>query len=121
ELSVLGRCAPGVQAVQADDGDLVSSDNPHYSTAPFVDASNPAYTGNLTALPLQAVLVKVNDPATLERVRTFLAVHAPPQISTGSGVGGTPPRTYGWEVAIRSRRDTLVQGYILFVVTVFQL
>jgi hypothetical protein len=60
-----------------------------------VDASNPAYTGRLAALPLQAVLVKANDPATLERVRTFLAGHAPPQISTGPGVAATPPRTFG--------------------------
>ena len=116
DLAVLGRCAPGVRAVQADDSALVYSDNPHDSTAPFVSPANPGYTGRLVALPLQAVLVKVNDPATLERVRTYLAVHAPPQVSTGPGVDATPPRTYGEAVAIRSSRATVVQRLVYFAV-----
>jgi hypothetical protein len=115
-LAVLGQCAPGIVAVQADDSSLVSSDNPLFSTAPFVDASNPAYTGRLAALPLQAVLVKVNDPATLERVRTFLAGHAPPQTSTGSGVAATPPRTFGEAVAIRSARAVVFERLVYFAV-----
>jgi hypothetical protein len=121
ELAVLGRCAPGLSAVQADDSALVSSDNPHYSTAAFVDASNPGYTGRLAALPLQAVLVKANNPATLERVRTFLAGHAPPQVSTGPGEAATPPRTYGEAVAIRSGRATVFQRLIYFAVALTML
>ena len=62
------------------------SDNPRNSTAAFVSPANPAYTGSLAALSLQAILVRVNDPATLERVRTFLATHAPPDTSAGLGV-----------------------------------
>jgi hypothetical protein len=116
DLAVLGRCAPGIQAVQADDSALAYSDNPHDSTAPFVDASNPGYTGRLAALPLQAVLVTVNDPATLERVRTFLAGHAPPQVSTGSGVAATPPRTFGEAVVIRSSRAMVFQRLVYFAV-----
>jgi len=116
DLAVLGRCAPGLQASQANDDNLVYSDNPHYSTEPFVDASNPAYTGRLAALPLQAVLVTVNGPATLERVRTYLAVHAPPQVSTAPGVDATPPRTYGEAVAIRSSRATVFERLVYFAV-----
>jgi hypothetical protein len=115
DLTVLGRCAPGVQAVQADDSSLIYSDNPLYSTQAFVDASNPAYTGRLAALPLQAALVTVNDPATLERVRTFLAGHAPPQVS-GPGVAATPPRTFGEAVAIRSSRAIVFQRLVYFAV-----
>ena len=85
QLAVLGQCAAGAQAVQVFDDSLVYSDNPHDSTEAFVSPANPAYTGSLAALPLQAVLVRVNDAATLERVRTFLAIHAPPDISTGRG------------------------------------
>ena len=59
-LAVLGQCAPGLQAVQVMDYSLLFSDNPHNSTAAFVDASNPAYTGSLAALPLQ-------DPARAVR------------------------------------------------------
>jgi hypothetical protein len=121
DLAVLGRCAPGLRAVQADDSALVSSDNPHYSTAPFVDSGNSAYTGRLSALPLQAVLVKVADPATLERVRTFLAGHAPPQVPTGPGVAATPPRTYGEAVAIRSGRATVFQRLVYFAVALTML
>jgi hypothetical protein len=116
DLAVLGRCAPGIRAVQADDSALAYSDNPHDSTAPFVDASNPGYTGRLAALPLQAVLVTASDPATLERVRTFLAGHAPPQVSTGSGVAATPPRTFGEAVAIRSGRAMVFQRLVYFAV-----
>jgi hypothetical protein len=116
DLAVLGQCAPGLQAVQVQDQDLLYSDNPHNSTAAFVDASNPAYTGNLAALPLQAVLVRVNNAATLERVRTYLAVHAPPQVSAGPGAAATPPRTYGEAVAIRSGRAHVLQRLVSLAV-----
>ncbi|MGC1569814.1 MAG: hypothetical protein WA794_27665, partial [Trebonia sp.] len=66
-------------------------DNPRYSDKPIVGATSPAYTGNLTTLPVQTVLVTVNSPATLERVRTYLAVHA-------------PPRTFGETLQIRTAR-----------------
>ena len=115
DLAAFGQCAPGLRAVQANDQSQISSDNPLFSTQAFVDASNPAYTGNLAALPLQAVLVRVNDPATLERVRTFLAVHAPPQVS-GPGVAATPPRTFGEAVAIRSGRAIVFQRLVYFAV-----
>jgi len=116
ELAVLGRCAAGARAVQVNNADLVYSDNPRNSTQAFVSTANPAYTGNLATLPLQAVLVRVNDPATLERVRTYLATHAPPQVSTGPGVAATPPRTYGEAVAIRAGRAGVLQRLIYLAV-----
>ena len=106
---MLGQCTPGLSAVQVDDESLIYSDNPHDSTQPFVSHANPAYTGSLAALPLQAVLVRVNNATTLERARTYLAMHAPPQVSAGPGVAATPPRTYGEAVAIRSGRAELAQ------------
>ena len=107
ELAVLGQCAPGVAAVQTSDGSMFG-DNPLYNTQPFVSASDPAYHGPLAGLPLQAVLVRVNSPATLERVRTYLAVNAPPQVSAGQGQSPTPPRTFGETLQIRTQRaDTL--------------
>ena len=97
-LAVLGQCAAGVQAVQVNDADLVYSDNPRNSTAAFASPADPAYTGSLAALPLQAVLVKVTDQATLERVRTFLARHAPPATSAGQGIAATPAIAYGMSI-----------------------
>ena len=104
----LGRCAPGVRAVQVMDNSLFD-DNPIYDTKPIVSASSPAYAGKLTTLPLQTVLVKVNGPATLERVRTYLAVHAPPQVGGNSGNSPTPPRTFGETLQIRTARAALFE------------
>jgi hypothetical protein len=102
-IGALGHCAPGVQAVQVMDNSLFD-DNPIYDTKPIVDSASQAYTGNLTTLPLQTVLVRVNGPATLERVRTYLAVHAPPQVGGGYGSSPTPPRTFGETLQIRTAR-----------------
>jgi hypothetical protein len=99
----LGQCAPGLRAVQVGDNSLFD-DNPRYDTKPIVDATSPAYTGKLTTLPLQTVLVKVNSPTTLERVRTYLAVNAPPQVGGGYGNSPTPPRTFGETLQIRTAR-----------------
>jgi hypothetical protein len=101
----LGQCAAGVRAVQVQD-DSLFDDNPIYQTKPIVGASSPAYTGNLTALPLQTVLVKVSSPTTLERVRTYLAVNVPPQVGGGYGNSPTPPRTFGETLQIRTARAT---------------
>ncbi len=52
QLAVLGRCAAGIQAVQANDAALVYSDNPHDSTEAVAGPANPAFTPSLAALPL---------------------------------------------------------------------
>jgi hypothetical protein len=118
DLAVFGECAPGMTAVQVSDNSQVYSDNPLNSTKAFVHSASPAYTGSLAALPLQAVLVRVNNAATLERARTYLAVHAPPQVGApGQGVSATPPRTYGEAVAIRSGRAELAQKLFDLAVT----
>ncbi|HEV2258380.1 MAG TPA: FtsX-like permease family protein [Streptosporangiaceae bacterium] len=106
ELAVLGRCAPGLTSVQVNDQNL-TSDNPHFSTQAFVSRANPAYTGSLAALGLDTVLVRVNNAATLERARTYLAVHAPPQSTSGQGQAATPPRTFAETIAIRTQRAAL--------------
>jgi ABC-type antimicrobial peptide transport system permease subunit len=103
EIAVLGQCAPGVKAVQTTD-DSLFDDNPMFNTKPIVSASDPAYTGNLTALPLQTVLVRVNSPTTLERVRTYLAANAPPQVGGDKENSPTPPRTFGETLQIRLDR-----------------
>jgi hypothetical protein len=105
-IAALGECAPGVNAVEVTD-DSLSDDNPVYETAPLVSAASAAYQGDLTRLPLQTVLVRVDSPAALERVRTYLTLHTPPQTNLGDGSAPTPPRTFGETLAIRSARATL--------------
>jgi hypothetical protein len=108
-LAVFGQCAPGLAAVRVNDSNQIYSDNPHNSTKPFVSHASPAYTGSLSKLPLQAVLVRVNNAGTLERARTYLATHAPPQVPSAPGAAPSPPRTFSEAVAIRSKRVAVAQ------------
>jgi hypothetical protein len=110
-LAVLGQCAPGLRAVQASDDGLFG-DNPLYNTKPFVGSANPAYQGSLSRLPLQTVLVRVNSPATLERVRTYLTINTPPRESGGQGLAPTPPRTFGETLQIRLDRAATVEKIV---------
>jgi hypothetical protein len=103
-IGALGQCAPGARAVQIMDASIFD-DNPAYSDKPIVDATSAPYTGDLTTLMLQGVLVKVNSPATLERVRTYLAVSAPPQAGGDSANSPVPPRTFGETLRIRLARS----------------
>jgi hypothetical protein len=103
ELRVLGRCAPGSQAVKANTANMIFSDNPYYSTRPIVTGSSPAASGNVSKLYLQAVLIKVNGASTLERVRTFLVTH------TAQSASGTAPRTFGEAVQARQAVASTVQ------------
>ena len=116
-LAVLGQCAPGIAAVQAADDNLLS-DNPLFNTKAFVSSSDPAYRGDIATLPLQTVLVRVDSPATLERVRTFLAVNAPPQVSGGPGSAPTPPRTFGETLGIRLSRAATLEKLVYAAVAI---
>jgi len=100
-LAVLGQCAPGAQAVKVTASSLLFSDNPTFSTQPIANASNPAVPDNFSHLYLEAVLVRVSNSSTLERVRTFLDTHTPQN-------GSNPPKTFGEAVQIRlAYADTL--------------
>src|SRR5262249_27434114 len=50
QLAVLGACAPGDRAVAANDGNLIFSDNPVFSTQAFVNHRSPAFPGSLANL-----------------------------------------------------------------------
>jgi len=102
-LAVLGQCAPGLQAVEVTDNSLYG-DNPIYDTAPIASAASPAYPGDLAKLSLITILVRVDSPATLERVRTYLAVNTAPAESGSQGSAPTPPRTFGETLQIRLDR-----------------
>jgi hypothetical protein len=110
-FAVLGQCAPGLAAVYTD-YDTLFSDNPTDNVEPFVSASDPAYTGTLSSLRLQAVLVRVNSPTVLERVRTFLATHASPNVPNGPGSSPVPPRTFGETLDIRLGRAATVEKIV---------
>jgi FtsX-like permease family len=109
ELRVLGQCAPGRRAVVVQSANLFS-DNPHYSTQPIASASSPAAAPDAGRGYLQALLVKVDGPRTLERVRTYLVTHATQSAS------GMAPRTFGEAVQARAVIADTVQRLIYFAV-----
>jgi hypothetical protein len=114
-IGALGQCAAGLTAVQATDSSLFD-DNPIYDTNPIVNSTDPGYRGDLTKLPLQTVLVKVTNATALERVRTYLAVHAPPRTGGGVGSSPTPPRTFGETLQIRTARAALAANIAYAIV-----
>jgi len=105
ELAVLGQCAPGRGAVVAMVGQMFS-DNPRDSTEAIASAASAATSGNFRGLYLQAVLVKVNNAATLEKVRTYLITHTPESAS------GAAPRTFGEALQARAVIADIVQRLI---------
>jgi len=102
ELAVLGHCAAGVRAVKVPAQNLFD-DNPRYSTEAIASPSSPVASDNFSSLYLQALLVKVNNPATLEKVRTYLVTH------TSLSASGTAPRTFGESVQARAEVADTVQ------------
>jgi hypothetical protein len=109
DLAVLGQCAARRVAVVVPAGNLFG-DNPRNTTRPIASASSPAATGKLNGLYLQALLVKVNSAATLERVRTYLVTHTPQSAS------GTAPRTFGESVQARQGVAVTVQRLVYIAV-----
>jgi hypothetical protein len=110
QLAAVGQCAPGVAAVKVSASNLLYSDNPTYSTQAIASASSPAVSGRLTEYSLGAVLVKVNNTTTLERVRTFLDTH------TTQSQSAVPPKTFGEAVQIRIAYATIVQRLVYIAV-----
>ncbi len=110
-LGVLGQCGRGLRAVKVSTANMIYSDNPHYSTQPIAGPSSPAASPDMSKLYLQAVLVKVNSAATLERVRTFLVTH------TAQSASGTAPRTFGEAVQARAAVTDTIRRLLYLAVT----
>jgi hypothetical protein len=102
QLPALGACEPGESAISANTGNL-TSDNPKDATEPIAGPADPAVTTDLSTLYLRGVLVKVDNPTTLELVRTFLVTHTPLSQS------GMAPRTFGEAVQAREQVGGIVQ------------
>jgi hypothetical protein len=112
QLVALGECAPGVKAVEVNTLNLIQSDNPRFSTQAIAGPGlgNIAVSDDVAGLYLQAVLVKVNNSTTLERVRTFLTTH------TALSASGTAPRTFGEAARVRLDVGTTVERLIFLAV-----
>jgi hypothetical protein len=111
QLVVLGECAPGVKAIEANTFNLYG-DNPMFTTQPIAGPGlgNSTVSDNFTGLYLQSVLIKVDNPTTLERVRTFLTTHTPLSPS------GAASRTFGEAVQARVAVGTTVERLVFIAV-----
>jgi hypothetical protein len=111
----LGHCAPGVSTVQADAGGLDTDNLAALDRElPLVTATSQPYTGDINALPIRLVLITVDSPATLERVRTYLAVNYP-------GVTGSfesAPQTFAEVGATRAALYLEIGRVVLLVMVV---
>jgi hypothetical protein len=75
----LGQAGPGVSAVAVDALGLLGTDNLLFlnTQLPLVTAGSTPYSGNIADLTLSGLLIRVNDPVTLERIRTFIVTYPP--------------------------------------------
>jgi hypothetical protein len=119
---VLGTCPTGARAVAAQ-GDVLLSDNPleTYKNLPIVTASSPRVSSPASRLPLMMLLVRTNDPATLERVRTFLSgfdATLPPAGAVPLEIwssGDAEPVTFGEVATTRNNDVNNLERFVLVV------
>jgi hypothetical protein len=118
-LPALGSCPSSATEVELSPMQLMT-DNPLYLNRilPLVGPDSPATGVNLHRLRLDTLLVKTSDPATLERVRTYLATDPAVVAATDNAQAnaGVVPETFGESAAIRSQDVTNVQHLVLAAV-----
>ena len=130
-VPALGRCAPD-QAVSVIAGDELFIDNPlmlHLPVLGFSDIDRVSGSGTAAAAPagvdlsrlnVTTLMVAASNPATLERARTYLDVHAPVLIGMGSpdqwSTNAAGPMTFGEVASVRNQQIRAAQQMILFVV-----
>jgi hypothetical protein len=89
QFPVLGRCAPGIEAVQVKFGFLLSTNNLLSTALPVIGPGTPAASGQPGGLYLDEMLIKTRDPVTLEKIRTLLTSY------TAQSGSDNVPQTFG--------------------------
>jgi ABC-type antimicrobial peptide transport system permease subunit len=109
---VLGECPPGAQAVIVDTSILLGSDDLLLinKELPIVTQESATFSGNLSDLYLGAVLVRADNPGTLEKVRTLLSAYS------GQVGSNLAPETFGEIGQIRATAFIEAERIAFFVV-----
>ena len=110
QFSALGACAAGVTAVRVDFSALLYTDNLLGANTQIVSQSATAASSDVGSLTLGAMLVKTNDSATLEKVRTLLTGY------TARSGATEAPQTFGEVAKARSALYNEIQQVALVVV-----
>jgi len=128
KLSTLGTCSPGVKAVTVTPDNVLSGDNPLfiYKSLPVVTHNSPVSTASLNNLSLSGMLIKANNPNTLEQIRTYLSMYNDTSQGAGDGTGGDSlsawqmgdlePETIGEVAKIRDNDDSNIGRAVLAIV-----
>ncbi|MFI6790756.1 FtsX-like permease family protein [Nonomuraea sp. NPDC050383] len=117
---VLGRCPAGAQAVLGRFDRLVGADNPLFIDKLLPLAGATSQSVSATGLDLTAVMVRTDDTATLERLRTLLAAYTAQAPMTFAEVAQVRADLYtrAESVALAMVALTLIAGGCSLVVAV---
>jgi hypothetical protein len=112
-LTVLGTCPPGAQAVLIDAAAMYTDNLRALDRAlPFITPHNPATTVDPDRQLLSDLMVKVDSPATLERVRTALSPYR------DSIDAGQSPMTFGEVATVRATLYLEIQRVVTILAAV---
>ena len=121
-MPALGKCGAGISAVYANANNDILTDNPLEIDMPVVTGSSPAAPSKTGDLGVGTLLVKANDPATLEKARTLLTeFDATVPLGnraglTGWQMGDLEPETFGEVAQIRNNDLTNAETVALAIV-----
>ena len=121
-MPALGKCGAGVSAVYANANNDILTDNPLEIDMPVVTGSSPDAPSKTGDLGVGTLLVKANDPATLEKARTLLTeFDATVPLGnraglTGWQMGDLEPETFGEVAQIRNNDLTNAETVALAIV-----
>ncbi len=110
-FSFIVRCPAHVAAVQVQFGFLLVTDNLLSASLPLSTTPAPAGAGgNLRRLPVEEVLVRTSNPATLEKIRTLIGGY------TAAAGSSNAPETFGEVASTRAALYSEIETIVLAVV-----
>jgi ABC-type antimicrobial peptide transport system permease subunit len=126
QIGALGSCPRDAPSVVVTAENVLAGESPLsiYQSLPVVTPSSPQSLEDVGTLSLAGMLIEVDDPSTLERIRTYLTTyeaasrHPKAGQTSGDGQYGTSvPETIG-EVAVASnaQNTNLERAVLAFIV-----
>jgi hypothetical protein len=113
KLPVLGTCPAGATAVLVDTRSMFTDNLRALDRRlPFITAASPITTDDGSGQAVMDLMVVVDGPATLERVRTVLSVHR------GDIAGSTAPMTFSEVANVRATLYREIQRVVTILAAV---
>jgi hypothetical protein len=106
------HCPPGATAAQVQFGLLLATNNLLTASLPLDSSPISGAAASLDSLHVGEVLVRTNNPATLEKIRTLISAY------TAAAGSSSSPETFGEVARARTALYTEIQTVVLAVVAV---